>query len=122
MTTMTSPQAYRQSAVLTAPPEQLVVMLYDGALRFLQQGAIAMTNGQIELSHRKLRRAEDILMHLRQTLDMEQGEIAARLLAIYSFCERHLLLARSDRDPTKIEQISELLRQLREAWVAIAES
>ena len=116
-----SPTVYRQSAVLSAPPEALVVMLYDGARRFLYQGAIAMREDRIEIAHRKLRRAEDILLHLREVLDMEQGEIAERLKAIYLFCQRHLRQARLDRDPTKIEQVSELLGELREAWATISE-
>jgi flagellar secretion chaperone FliS len=116
----TSPTVYRQSAVLGAAPEALVVMLYDGARRFLYQGAIAMREDRLELAHHKLRRAEDILLHLREVLDMDQGEIAERLQAIYLFCQRHLRQARLDRDPAKIEQVSDLLGELREAWAAIS--
>jgi flagellar secretion chaperone FliS len=115
-----SPNTYRESAVLSAPPETLVVMLYDGARRFLFQASVAMQNHQIELSHRKLRRAEDIIHHLRDTLDMEQGEISTRLEAIYLFCLRHLTQARFDRDAKKLEQVSNLLGELREAWAAIS--
>jgi flagellar protein FliS len=115
-----TPNAYRESAVLSAPPEVLVVMLYDGARRFLFQAGVAMRDGQIELSHRKLRRAEDIIHHLRDALDMDQGEISERLEAIYLFCLRHLQQARFDRDANKLEQVSTLLGELREAWAAIA--
>ena len=117
---LATPNAYRESAVLSAPPEMLVVMLYDGARRFLFQASVAMQNQQIELSHRKLRRAEDIIQHLRDTLDMEQGEISQRLEAIYLFCLRHLQRARFDRDATKLEQVSGLLGELREAWATIS--
>jgi flagellar protein FliS len=117
----TSPRAYRQSAVLTAPPEQLVVMLYDGARRFLHQAAVAMRSDEIELTHNKLRRAESILAHLADTLDFEQGgEIAVRLGSIYHFCTRHLNRARVERDPEKVEQVSQLLGELRDAWAQIA--
>ena len=85
-----TPNAYRESAVLSAAPETLVVMLYDGARRFLFQAGVAMRDGQIELSHRKLRRAEDIVRHLLDVLDMEQGELSERLEAIYLFCLRHI--------------------------------
>ena len=115
-----TPNAYRESAVLSAPPETLVVMLYDGARRFLFQASVAMQNQQIELSHRKLRRAEDIIQHLRDTLDMDQGEISQRLESIYLFCLRHLQQARFDRDANKLEQVSTLLGELREAWATIA--
>jgi flagellar secretion chaperone FliS len=115
-----TPNAYRESAVLSAPPEVLVVMLYDGARRFLFQAGVAMRDRQIELAHRKLRRAEDIIHHLRDSLDMDQGEISQRLEAIYLFCLRHLQQARFDRDANKLEQVSTLLGELREAWATIA--
>jgi flagellar protein FliS len=117
----TAPQAYRESSVLSAPPEALVVMLYDGALRFLFQATVTMREKQIEPTHRKLRRAEDIIIHLRDALDMEQGEISDRLHAIYMFCLRHLRQARLDQDPAKVEQVRAMLAELREAWAAISQ-
>jgi flagellar protein FliS len=114
-----SPRAYRENAVLSAPPERLIVMLYDGARRFLHQAAAAMREQQIEASHVKLRRAEDIVIHLRESLDLEQGEIALRLQSIYIFCQRHLREARIERNPAKVEEVSGLLGTLREAWAAI---
>jgi flagellar protein FliS len=114
-----SPNAYRESAVLTASRERLVVMLYDGACRFLEQGAMAMREGDIGGTHVKLRRGEAIISHLQHTLDMEQGDIARNLLTIYLFCRRHLNRARVERDPKKVEEVIGLLRQLRDAWDAI---
>jgi flagellar secretion chaperone FliS len=111
-----SPSAYRESAILTATPEQLVVMLYDGARRFLYQASVAMQRDDVQAAHVKLRRAEAIISHLRDTLDLEQGDVAARLQAIYLFCNRHLNEARIQRNPGKIEQISALLGELRAAW------
>jgi flagellar protein FliS len=116
-----SHRAYRETAVMTASGAQLVVMLYDGALRFLHQAAIAMADRNIELSHNKLRRAEMIIMHLRETLDLSQGDLPAGLESIYLFCERHLMRARFDRDPAKVEEVSVLLGQLRESWAEIAD-
>jgi flagellar secretion chaperone FliS len=120
MTTLASPNAYKESAVLSAPPELLVVILYDGARRFLFQAGVAMREGQIELTNRKLRRAEDIIQHLRDVLDMDQGEIANNLESIYIFCLRRLRESRFERDPAALEQVSRLLAQLREAFAAIS--
>jgi len=120
MTTLASPNAYKESAVLSAPPELLVVMLYDGARRFLFQASVAMREGQIELTNRKLRRAEDIIQHLRDVLDMDQGELANNLESIYIFCLRRLRESRFERDPAALEQVSGLLAQLREAFAAIS--
>jgi flagellar protein FliS len=115
-----SPQAYRESAVLTAPPERLVVMLYDGARRFLYQAAVTMRNGDIQTSHERLRRAEAIIDHLLATLDMSQGEVAQQLESIYIFCQRLLAEGRIRQDAEKLDQVSRLLGELREAWDQIA--
>jgi flagellar secretion chaperone FliS len=113
--------AYRDSSVLTAPPERLVVMLYDGANRFLFQATHAMRSGDLELMNNRMQRAEAIISELRGTLDFENGgDIAPRLEAIYAFCQRHLLEARLKRDPERIEQVMKLLAELREAWDQVA--
>jgi flagellar protein FliS len=113
--------AYQQQSVMTASPGQLVVMLYDGALRFLHQAAVAMrSEDQITCDH-KLRRAEAIIDELRVTLDKDQGgEIASHLEGIYVFCRRHLVEARFARDANMIDKVAELLGELREAWAQIA--
>jgi flagellar protein FliS len=116
-----SPNAYRSSAVMTASPGQLVVMLYDGARRFLHQAAVAMGDRDVATSGTKLTRAEEIIRHLRNTLDMDQGEIAARLQSIYTFSLSHLRQARLDQDPDKVMEIDEILGKLRESWAAIAD-
>jgi flagellar protein FliS len=109
--------AYQKSAVLTASSEQLVVMLYDGAHRFLSQASIAMREREIEGGHQKLRRAEAIINHLNETLDMEQGgEVAVRLQRIYQFFTRHLNEARVKQDPDRVDQVDSLVLELREAW------
>ncbi|MCW3021643.1 MAG: fliS [Conexibacter sp.] len=116
-----SPQAYRQSAVLTATPEQLVVMLYDGAVRFLRQAEVAMREGAFLHSYEKLGRGEAIIDELIATLNMDTGEIAERLQAIYIFQKRTLIEARVQRDDVKIGQVVALLSSLREAWAKLAE-
>jgi flagellar protein FliS len=115
------PQAYRDSAVLTASPEQLVVMLYDGAVRFLRQAEIAMSEGAYLHSYEKLARGEAIIDELLATLNMDTGEIADRLQSIYVFCKKTLIEARLQRSPEKIGHVVELLGSLREAWVKLAE-
>ncbi len=113
-------QAYRDSSVLTASPEQLVVMLYDGAVRFLRQAEHALGEGAWEHAHNKLGRGEAIIDELLATLNMDAGEIAERLQAIYVFCKRCLVEARLQRDPQKVGQVVMLLADLREAWAGIA--
>lgn len=113
--------AYRQQSVMTASPGQLVVMLYDGALRFLLQASTAMRADDHLTCDRKLRRAEAIIDELHMVLDKERGgEVASRLEGVYVFCKRHLIEARAARDAGMIDKVSELLGELREAWAQIA--
>jgi flagellar protein FliS len=113
--------AYKQQSILTATPGQLVVMLYDGCLRFLHQAAYAMREGKVGESNTRLQRAEAIIDELRTTLDMENGGVvASRLQGIYVFSSRHLIEARIARDPAMIDKVSELLSELRDAWAQIA--
>ena len=112
---------YKQQSILTATPGQLVVMLYDGCLRFLHQAAYAMREGNVSESNTRLQRAEAIIDELRTTLDMDQGGVvASRLQGIYVFCSKHLIEARLTREPDNIEKVSELLSELRDAWAQIA--
>jgi flagellar protein FliS len=114
-------QAYRENAVLSATPAQLVVMLYDGARQFLRRAAEAMRAGEVERAHNSLRRAEQIVAHLDGVLDHEQGaELAGRLQAIYSFCLAHLGRARWSQDAEKVEEVGEILGELRASWAEIA--
>ncbi|HET8673488.1 MAG TPA: flagellar export chaperone FliS [Thermoleophilaceae bacterium] len=115
-----APQAYKESAVLTAPPERLVVMLYDGIRRFLFQATVAMREGKVELTNNRLQRAEAIIDELNNTLDMSAGEVAERLRALYIFSKRHLMQARLKRSPEMIEEVSRLLDTVGDAWRQIA--
>ncbi|WP_445147970.1 flagellar export chaperone FliS [Baekduia sp. Peel2402] len=116
-----SPQAYRDSAVLTASPEQLVVMLYDGAVRFLRQAEVAMKEGAFLHSFEKLSRGEAIIDELLATLNMDVGEMSERLQAIYVFLKKTLIEGRIQRNHEKIGQVIALLVSLREAWAKLAE-
>ena len=111
--------AYKESAVLTAPPERLVLMLYDGIHRFLFQATVAMRDNNLRLVNTKLQRAEAIIDELIATLDHSHGDIADRLNAIYLYSRRSLGEARLEKSPEKIEHVQGLIRELRDAWAQI---
>ena len=115
-----APQVYRESAVLTATPEQLVVMLYDGANRFLTQSAVAMRERRPAIAGEKLRRAEAIINELLITLDMSVGDIAQQLQALYLFFKEHLMSARLKQDAGKVDEVAHFMRELRSSWAAVA--
>lgn len=112
--------SYRESAILTAPPEQLVIMLYDGLHRFLLQTAAALREGRTAEAGERLGRATAIIDELQCTLDASAGEVAERLSGIYVFCRRHVAEGLCERDPAKIEHVDAMLRELREAWAHAA--
>jgi flagellar protein FliS len=113
-------RAYTESSVLTAPPERLVVMLYDGAGRFLARAVAALRDGDAGAAGEPLGRAQAILDELLATLDHEAGLVAERLESIYLFCKRTLIEAQLQRDPEAVERVAAQLAVLREAWAEIA--
>jgi flagellar secretion chaperone FliS len=114
--------SYRNSAILTASPEQLVIMLYDGCHRFLLQGITAMREDNAAETRERSGRATAIIDELQRTLDLSAGLVAERLEGIYVFCRRHLAEGLSERDPEKLEQVDELLQELRDGWAQAAAS
>jgi flagellar protein FliS len=117
-----SPAAYKQQSIMTATPGRLVVMLYDGAIRFLFQAAAAMREGVGRAALERLDRGEAIIDHLIATLDMSAGQIAERLEGIYVFSKRLLMEARLEKDAGKIDLVRGYLAELRESWAQIAGS
>jgi flagellar secretion chaperone FliS len=114
-----SPAAYQQQSIMTAPPERLVVMLYDGAIRFFFQAAAALREDARTTALERLDRGEAIVDHLLATLDMSAGQVAQRLEGIYVFCKRLLMEARIERDADKVDLVRGYLSELRDAWAQI---
>lgn len=119
-TPLAAPQAYRNNAILSASPSELVVELYDGARRFLYAAGQAFEEREIERGHHALLRAERIIKYLDEVIDYDQGEIAQNLHALYSFYLEHLSDARMTQDRSKIEAVSRMLGTLADAWREVA--
>ncbi|HEY6781569.1 MAG TPA: flagellar export chaperone FliS [Thermoleophilaceae bacterium] len=117
--TLQAQNAYNRNSVLSASPERLVLMLYDGALRFLGQAGLAMREGTVEQANGRLRRAEAIIDELNATLNPEAGEMAQQLGSIYLFCRRTLIEAQLAQDSVKVDAVARLLGELRGAWAEI---
>jgi flagellar protein FliS len=110
-------QAYQSNSVFTATPEQLVVMLYDGALRFGRRAQGAWANGDKPGATAAVGRVTAIIHELNATLNMEAGgEIAENLRSIYSFLNRYLVESVTEQDPAKLRRALELIMELREAF------
>jgi len=116
-------RAYTESAVLSASPSQLVIMLYDGAIRFLSQASAAMDAGNRDVARNRIFRADDIINELNNTLDMEQGgQISEQLRSIYLWTKRQMMEAVTEQDSAKVQECIQSLAELREAWAQTAQT
>lgn len=111
-------ERYRQTSIQTAPPEQLVVMLYDGALRFLDQARVAMLAGAD--ASIPIGRTQDILVELSSILNRDAGDVADNLARLYDFWIHRLFQAQIEADPARVDEVCTMLRELRDAWATVA--
>ena len=111
---------YRQNSVETASPTRLVVMLYDGAIRFLSQALAAMQAGQHAPQSVLIGKAQAIIAHLHDTLDAEAGSAFAESLSgIYTALLRTLTAANIENQRGPVEEALSILRELRETWAEV---
>jgi flagellar protein FliS len=114
-------KSYRQIATQTAPPGQLVLMLFDGALRSLDRALLGFNCTEVgernAAIHNNLQRAVDIIRELNSSLDLEAGgQLAETLRNLYAFFERRLLESNSKKTRKGIDEVVPMLKQLRDAW------
>ena len=108
---------YRSTQILSSRPERLILLLYDGAIKFIHQGQQALEKEQLEQAHNSLIRAQNILVELMGSLNFEKGgEIASNLFRIYEFMHYTLVQANIKKKPEPLGRICEQLKQLRESW------
>ena len=102
-------QQYKTNQVDTADPKQLIVMLYDGAVRFLETGIQYIENFKTyDKANENVLKAQDILTELMLSLDMEKGgEIAQNLFNLYSFMKKELLEANINKEKDNIDELEE---------------
>lgn len=109
-------QKYQQSSVQTAPPGQLVLMLYDGAIRFVKIGMEAIGTKEIQKSNESLIKAQRILHELIASLNF-QYPISNDLLRIYEYLISKLIEANTRKNKQCAAEVIEHLAGLREAWL-----
>jgi flagellar secretion chaperone FliS len=110
-------QEYQKNAVNGASPLQLVIMLYDGSLRFMEAGKHAIAERDLEKQNSSLQRAQKIVMELMSCLDMDKGgEVATNLFALYSYVLNELVTANVEDSAEPIDRSIRVMSQLRESW------
>ena len=114
--------AYHQTRVKTAGQGRLIVMLYDEAIKQLDHAAQEMVNPgkKLDVVHNCIVKTQDVITELMASLDFEKGgEIAQNLYSLYSFFNQQLVDANIQKKPEKIQEVRNLMAELREAWAAI---
>lgn len=111
-------QQYRQAEVESLSQGELILMLYDGAIRFLRE-AIDLSGDfrNYEKVNANLLRVQDIITELMVSLDMDKGgEISQNLLSIYVYVKRKLIEANMKKDKADMDEALKHLQSLRSAW------
>ena len=115
--------AYRKNAILTASPEKVIKLLYDGAIRNLERSRIGLSDSSTSHSADvgvALGKAISIIGELRSALDHEVGgEIAQNLELLYEFSSDQISEANISRTPAPVDHTLRVLRTLKEGWDGI---
>lgn len=109
-------QQYQESQLETASQGKLLLMLYDGAIRFLTQAQQAMEQKKWQDAHNYILRAEDIITELMACLKIDAGEVAQNLYRLYEYFNWRLIQANIKRSPEMLTEVQMRMRELREAW------
>ncbi len=114
--------AYHENAVTTQTRGRLIVLLYEGAITFLEQAKAELQAGNYAEKGEFINKALAIINELDSCLDVENGgEVATNLRRLYQFSIRHLGEANLHRDTQRIQDVIDCLKDLNEGWKAIAQ-
>lgn len=120
--TTRSADAYLRTQILTAPPEKLQLLLYDGAIRFATQGRRKLVEGDYESSCLFLVKAQNIVLELLCGLRPEHdAALCGRMAALYSFIYHKLLDANVNRSPEAVDDALKILSIQRRTWLELLE-
>lgn len=113
-----------ESAVASADPHRLIMMLFDGAIAAISLARLHMEAGDIAQKGASISKAIDLITNgLRASLDMEAGgDLAERLGSLYDYMSQRLLFANLKNSVAALDEVSELLTGLRDAWAQISPS
>lgn len=109
-------EAYKRQQIMTATPEALTLMLYNGCLKFMNEGKEAVESKQWEQANISLQKAQNIISEFRITLNMEY-DISKQLMPLYNYTYDRLVEGNMKSDPKMIQEAIDIIKELRDAWV-----
>lgn len=108
-------EVYRKQQVMTATPEALTLMLYNGCLKFIKEGLEALDEKNYENANISFQKAQNIISEFRLTLNMDY-EISHQLLPLYNYAYDRLVEGNMKGDPAIIKEADDIMIGLRDAW------
>ena len=121
MSTTNPYDQYKQTQITTANQGKLIVMLYDGAIKFLNIALDNMSPKTYDVVNNNIIKAQDIITELLLSLNMDEGgEISQNLFNLYMYFKRQLLEANIRKDAEIVNHVLKLLKELRDAWDQIS--
>lgn len=110
-------EEYKKNQIETATPEEILIMLYEGAIRFLMLAKKAHTTNDIEKYNKCLLKSQAIIREFMDSLDMEVGgEMAINLYRLYEYLHYRLVQANIKKDIAMIDEVLDHLRSLKSTW------
>lgn len=106
---------YKQNTVLSATPEELTLMLYDGAIKFMNIGKHNIELKNYPKAHEALVRAQDIVNELNYSLDMRY-ELSNELRELYNFVSSKLIDANIKKNTSDLDEAVSIISEMRETW------
>ncbi len=110
-------QKYKTTSIQSASREKLLLMLYEGAIKFTKRAIIAVEKGDIGERGMNVGRVYDIILELNNTLNHEAGgELSANLEQLYMFMTSQLTQANIKNDVVPLQHVLKLLETLYDGW------
>ena len=108
---------YQKSSIETASREQILIMLYDGAIQFLNKAKIALQNKDFEASNSNLIGAQNIIQEFINSMNKEASpQLAENLISLYEYFLRRLVQANMKRQIEPIDEVLRYLKSLKATW------
>lgn len=115
MVNLNAYQQYQQNSIMSATPERLILMLFEGAVKFVRLAQKDIKEKNIAGANNNITRAQDIITELDQSLDMSY-DISESLTGVYDFMYRQLVDANVKKDPIPLEIVEAMMVDLKDTW------
>ena len=113
-------QTYQQIHISGLSQKELIVLLYSGAIRFMEEAKILIEKKDVPGTHDRLNRARNIFLHLLATLNMEAGgELAQKLSGLYAYFIEKITMANVTKNALELDNILPLINDLKTAWETV---